>query len=149
MYNEGITKSTVPLFRRLFTSTARWAPILMLGATLTMATLGCNTVRGAGKDVQLGGQAIEKAAENVEAGKEVKPAPYTITSSASAHGSITPAGTLKYAYGTPQTYTIRADRGYHIADVRIDGRSIGPVGQYLFKGTTGNHSIIAAFERNR
>jgi len=35
-------------------------------AMMMLATAGCNTVEGAGKDVKAGGQAIEKAADKAK-----------------------------------------------------------------------------------
>ena len=39
---------------------------LVVAAVLGVGAFGCNTVKGAGKDIQKGGQAIEKAADNVQ-----------------------------------------------------------------------------------
>jgi predicted small secreted protein len=39
---------------------------LAVAAVLGVGAFGCNTVKGAGKDIQKGGQAIEKAADNVQ-----------------------------------------------------------------------------------
>ena len=40
--------------------------VLTLLALVGMSLAGCNTVRGAGKDIQRGGQAIEDAADRVQ-----------------------------------------------------------------------------------
>ncbi|MCC6486924.1 MAG: entericidin A/B family lipoprotein [Candidatus Hydrogenedentes bacterium] len=42
----------------------RMITVLVLGTLLTC--LGCNTVKGAGKDIQEGGKAVENAAEAAE-----------------------------------------------------------------------------------
>ena len=39
---------------------------LVVGAIISVGALGCNTFRGAGKDIQRGGQAIENAAEDAQ-----------------------------------------------------------------------------------
>ena len=39
---------------------------LVVAAVLGVGAFGCNTVKGAGKDIQKGGQAIEKAADNAQ-----------------------------------------------------------------------------------
>jgi predicted small secreted protein len=39
---------------------------LMLGSFLSASVLGCNTFRGAGKDIQRGGEKIENAAEGAQ-----------------------------------------------------------------------------------
>ncbi len=41
----------------------RAAAIVLVTAAFVLATAGCNTMEGAGKDVQQGGQAIEDAAD--------------------------------------------------------------------------------------
>jgi fibronectin type 3 domain-containing protein len=70
---------------------------------------------------------------------------YTITASAGAGGSITPAGATTLNYGASQPYTIAAATGYGIADVKVDGTSVGPVGSYSFASVSANHSISATF----
>ncbi len=45
----------------------------------------------------------------------------TITATAGANGSISPSGTARVASGANQTYTIKANAGYHVADVLVDG----------------------------
>lgn len=44
----------------------RLTAIFVGGALLCFGTIGCNTVKGAGKDIQKGGQSIEKAATAAE-----------------------------------------------------------------------------------
>src|SRR5439155_1272840 len=64
----------------------------------------------------------------------------TITASAGAHGSITPSGAVAVDCGTDQGFTIAADPCYHIADVLVDGSSVGAVGTYGFTNVTANHT---------
>ncbi|MBI4777965.1 hypothetical protein HY792_03470, partial [Candidatus Desantisbacteria bacterium] len=73
---------------------------------------------------------------------------YTITAQAEANGSITPSGTLTIRHGATRTFTITPDTGYHIADVVVDGSSVGATGSYTFVNITTNHSIAAAFAIN-
>lgn len=40
--------------------------LLLLGLVLAGSNLACNTVKGAGEDIQEGGQAIENAAEDAQ-----------------------------------------------------------------------------------
>ena len=46
---------------------------------------------------------------------------------------------------TNATYTITADACYAIADVLVDGVSVGAVGTYTFTNVTMNHTISATF----
>jgi predicted small secreted protein len=39
---------------------------LLVGALIGFGTLGCNTVKGAGRDIQKGGQGVEHAAEGAQ-----------------------------------------------------------------------------------
>ena len=71
---------------------------------------------------------------------------FAITASAGANGSITPSGTVSVNYGGSQTFTIAATTaGYHIADVLVDGSSVGPLASYTFTGVTAAHTISASF----
>ncbi len=70
---------------------------------------------------------------------------YTITASAGAGGSISPNGATVVNYGGGQAYSIAADPGYHIADVLVDGVSVGAVSNYLFTNVQANHTISASF----
>ena len=40
-----------------------------------------------------------------------------------------------------------ANEGYKIADVLVDGKSVGAVGTYTFKNVTAKHTITAKFEK--
>ncbi len=73
------------------------------------------------------------------------PPPVTITASASPGGVIDPAGEVLVAQGGDQTFTIAADAGYYIADVAVDGVSIGAVGTYTFIAVDADHAITASF----
>jgi len=70
---------------------------------------------------------------------------YTITASAGANGTISPNGATNVASGGSQSYTITAANGYHVADVLVDGSSVGAVTTYPFTGVTANHTISATF----
>lgn len=70
---------------------------------------------------------------------------YTITATAGDNGSISPAGASVYR-GDDQTFTITPNEGYEVADVLVDGSSVGPVSTYTFENVTGNHSISVTFK---
>jgi hypothetical protein len=73
---------------------------------------------------------------------------YTIAASAGAGGSISPSGIYISNIGTSQTYTITPTAGYHIADVLVDGASVGGVTTYTFTSINANHTISATFAAN-
>lgn len=73
---------------------------------------------------------------------------YTIIASSGANGTISPEGSVTVAAGTDKTFTITADTGYHISDVKVDGVSVGTVSSYTFKNVKANHTIHATFAKN-
>ncbi len=70
---------------------------------------------------------------------------YTITATAGVHGSISPNGTVVVNHGASQAFTITPDASYGIAEVKVDGTSIGAVSSHLFSNVTQNHTIEASF----
>ncbi|MDD5558393.1 hypothetical protein [Candidatus Methylomirabilis sp.] len=70
---------------------------------------------------------------------------YTITASAGLNGSIAPSGAVTVNSGDSQTFTITPNAGFHVADVLVDGSSVGAVASYLFSNVTANHTISASF----
>jgi Tol biopolymer transport system component len=73
---------------------------------------------------------------------------YTITASAGSNGTISPSGNVSVNYGSNQSFTITPNTGYHVANVSVDGSSVGAVTSYNFNNVTANHSISASFAIN-
>ena len=73
---------------------------------------------------------------------------HTITASAGHGGKISPDGTVTVDEGENQTFTITANSGYSIADVVVDGKSVGAVESYTFDNVTEDHTINVTFERD-
>ncbi len=71
--------------------------------------------------------------------------PLTITADAGAGGVISPAGARTVQYGASQTFTITPLEGHRIADVLVDGRSVGAVATYEFTDVKADHTIAASF----
>jgi hypothetical protein len=74
------------------------------------------------------------------------PLTYIIQSSAMAGGTIIPTGRDTVLYGEERTYQIRANEGFQIADVRVDGSSVGSVDQFIFDPLSSDHTIEASFK---
>ena len=72
---------------------------------------------------------------------------YTIKATAGAGGSISPSGNVSVREGRDQTFTITPDKGYAVANVKIDGKSIGAVKSYTFENVRRNHTIEVSFAR--
>ena len=72
---------------------------------------------------------------------------YTIKATAGSGGSISPSGSVSVREGRDQAFTITPDKGYAVANVKIDGRSIGAVKSYTFENVRRNHTIEVSFAR--
>ncbi len=70
---------------------------------------------------------------------------YTIEASAGHGGGISPDGRVRVSRGSDKTFRITSDAGYEIADVLVDGESVGAVSRYTFETVRKNHTIEAEF----
>ncbi|WP_419418499.1 glycoside hydrolase family 75 protein [Legionella sp. D16C41] len=70
---------------------------------------------------------------------------YTITASAGPNGSINPPSAV-VTQGANQSFSIVPSSGYTVADVKVDGVSVGAVSSYTFSNVQANHSISATFK---
>ena len=73
---------------------------------------------------------------------------YTIKASAGANGTISPAGWCSVAENGSQTFTFTPDKGYSVAKVLVDGKSVGAVKSYTFKDVTKDHTIEVIFMKS-
>ena len=72
---------------------------------------------------------------------------HTITATAGTGGSISPSGAVGVRHTGEETFTITPDKGYAVANVKIDGRSIGAVKSYTFENVKRAHTIETSFTR--
>ena len=72
---------------------------------------------------------------------------YTITATATAGGSISPNGSVRVERSDDQTFTMKAQEGYELSDVLVDGKSVGAVERYTFEDVRKPHTIRAVFEK--
>lgn len=72
-------------------------------------------------------------------------AQHTITATAGEGGSISPSGAVIVTDGADQAFTITANEGYVISDVKVDGVSVGAVNSYAFSDVTSDHAIEVTF----
>ena len=70
---------------------------------------------------------------------------YTIEASAGHGGGISPDGRVRVSRGSDKTFRITPDAGYEIADVLVDGESVGAVSCYTFETVRKAHTIEALF----
>ena len=74
---------------------------------------------------------------------------HTITASAGVGGSISPAGEIAVREGASQTFTFTPDSRYAVADVTVDGVSVGAVQTYTFENVDRAHTIAVSFVKLR
>lgn len=72
---------------------------------------------------------------------------YEITVTAGKGGSISPKGAVTVKEGEDQSFTITADEGYEIFEIKVDGTSIGAASTYKFTKVTEDHTIYAVFKQ--
>jgi len=70
---------------------------------------------------------------------------YTISASATKGGSVSPSGKVSIAEGRDRVFTFKADSGYVISDVKVDGKSEGAVSRYTFEDVEEDHTITVTF----
>ncbi len=74
---------------------------------------------------------------------------FTITPSVvggkDGHGAISPGTTQTVDHGAAPTFTFAPDEGYHIADVAVDGKSVGAVPSVTLENVDADHLIEATF----
>lgn len=132
---------------------------LAICAVTGIGANGCNTFRGAGQDIQAGGQAIENSANNADNARSSRTVQnaqanratpvnrqHAIITKSDFGGSINPADSINVPYGGMQTFTIEPYAGYRVSNVFVDGKSVGPLGSYTFKHVTSFHTISAQFD---
>ncbi len=71
---------------------------------------------------------------------------YTIWVTCGRNGSITPEQNTHVAEGRSRTFTITPDKGYEVADVLVDGESVGAVERYTFQNVQKSHTIKVSFQ---
>ena len=71
--------------------------------------------------------------------------PHTITATADANATVSPAGAVSVMYGYDQTFSISAKFGYSITAVLVDGVAQGlPLDSYTFSNVTTEHTIAVS-----
>src|SRR3989442_2373721 len=62
--------------------------------------------------------------------------------------TLFPYATLFRSCGASKTFTITPDACYQVAEVLVDGSSVGPVTTHTFTDLIPNHTIAASFAVN-
>jgi len=70
---------------------------------------------------------------------------FHIVASAGPGGHISPSGTISVVNGANETFAMVPDAGYHVADVVVDGNSLGARTSYTFTKVAEAHTISVSF----
>ena len=73
------------------------------------------------------------------------PDQYKIRVESDVGGLILPSGEVPVNRKMDQLFTIKPNDGYYLADVEVDGGSVGTITEYTFNKVRSNHTIFAKF----
>ena len=80
--------------------------------------------------------------------KRPEPTPeFKITATVGKGGYMSTPEIVKVFVGESAGFTITPDKGYQIADVKVDGKSIGAKNYYVFTKIMSDHTISATFKK--
>ena len=72
-------------------------------------------------------------------------AKFTITATAGAGGTVSPAGATRFLKRQTALYTVTPDAGFHVREVKVDGKSVGAPEFFTFDPLYAHHTIEATF----
>jgi hypothetical protein len=71
---------------------------------------------------------------------------YQVTVTHEGNGTITPDGVIDAPHGSSIVFELTPDEGHQVADIRINGQSVGAHDNYVLSNITGNRTVHAVFE---
>ena len=71
----------------------------------------------------------------------------TISASAGSNGKISPTGDVSVRSDLGQTFTFTPDKGYRVADVLVNGKSVGALRSYTFATARKDQTLEVVFEK--
>ncbi|MFN2395050.1 MAG: trypsin-like serine protease [Bacteroidales bacterium] len=71
---------------------------------------------------------------------------YQVTVTHEGNGTITPDGVIDAAHGSNLVFELTPDEGHRIADLEVDGQSVGAEENYILSNITANTTVHAIFE---
>ena len=96
--------------------------------------------------IALSGKTVTATAQFIDVASSETENVYTITATAGKGGYFSTAATVRVPAGDSAGFTITANKGYTIADVKVDGKSVGAVSTFVFTNVFVNHTITATFK---
>ena len=97
-------------------------------------------------DLNAGNPGREKSLRPSETGSSEE---HIILAVAGAHGTLSPVGYVTVRHGGIVTFSTRADSGYYVDSVIVDGVNQGTLTSYTFTDVSANHMIRATFTTER
>lgn len=76
-----------------------------------------------------------------------EPITYTVSVASADNGSISPSGSLQFVEGQTQSFNLEADTGYQVADLLVNGVSMGALSSYTLTDISADTVISASFEK--
>jgi len=73
---------------------------------------------------------------------------FSISASAGANGTVSPAGDISVGKGTNKSFTITPNTHYHVISLTVDNNPVSIATIYTFNNIQANHTISAAFAVN-
>lgn len=118
-------------------------------ASFTITPDDCNAIAAVVVDGVSVGAVASYTFENVHAAHTITasfaPQTFTVLASAGDGGTVAPSGALPVGCGDDASFTITPGDCYTIADVVVDGGSVGAVASYTFANVVAAHTLSATF----
>ncbi len=73
---------------------------------------------------------------------------WTITASAGPNGAVSPGGAVSVLDGSTPAFTMTPNAGFHVADVLVNGVTVGAVTNYTFPPVHSDQTLSASFAAN-
>ncbi|MCW3491516.1 MBG domain-containing protein [Dethiobacter alkaliphilus] len=117
------------------------------GSAITALTTGAYTIEPTGLSSK------NYAITFVPGTLTIAPKILTISATAGDNGTISPSGKVNVAYGTDQSFTIKAAANHHLAELLVNGAPVKKAAgkaiyEYTFTTITENQTITATFAPN-
>ncbi|PCJ59988.1 MAG: hypothetical protein COA79_09280 [Planctomycetota bacterium] len=73
---------------------------------------------------------------------------YVITVNSNGSGTVSPSGNVSVDHGFDKLFSFTPNTGYHVADVKVDGISVGVLDDYIFSTVLAYHTLSVDFVKD-
>lgn len=145
--NESVTVTATPKSNYVFTGWSENGAVVSTSRRYTIENVRENHTLVAGFSYIGGSGGSSGGGSSSSGGSVVVEVVYhDITAKQTEGGKIYPAS-ARVAKGASASFEIKADEGYTLSDVIVDGKSIGAVEKYTFSKVAKNSTISAVFTK--